>query len=191
VFYSLKEEFSQDLQAQITQIRQDYNTDKAELDKYLSRPDEAQYQQILQEKSELEEQLLLQREEQTQIEEVKQLMMKEYEANLEDEKSNFDSQILSQTEKLQKELDLERSKFEEQILSQRDQFESEFESKLEDELIGDTTGDLRRLLVSLSCANRELDDSFHLDEDKIAADVAMLMSVGLYRMTRVIAVSID
>lgn len=57
----------------------------------------------------------------------------------------------------------------------KEAYERLYEKSLEDALVGETTGDFRRLLVSLSCAAR---DEMGMDRDKVAEDAQALFDAG-------------
>ncbi|XP_026468259.1 annexin B11-like isoform X2 [Ctenocephalides felis] len=58
----------------------------------------------------------------------------------------------------------------------RNAYESTYGKSLEDELIGETSGNFRRLMVSLCNANR--DESIEVDEDAAMVDAQQLLQAG-------------
>ena len=55
---------------------------------------------------------------------------------------------------------------------------SVYGSTLEDDLMGDTSGNFKRLMVSLCCANR--DESFDVDPSAVTEDVSELLQAGSF-----------
>lgn len=93
---SLQVDYAKDLEAQVSAVREDYARDKAQLEAYISQPDESQLQQLEQEKAELEEKLFEhQVEMEHRLEETRTKLREELEASKEEEilklKSKFDS----------------------------------------------------------------------------------------------------
>jgi len=62
-----------------------------------------------------------------------------------------------------------------EIADIKEAYERLYEKSLEDALVGETSGDFRRLLVSLSCGAR---DEFEIDRDKVAEDAQSLFDAG-------------
>lgn len=58
----------------------------------------------------------------------------------------------------------------------KEMYEEKHGSPLEDGLVGETTGDFRRLLVSLSCGAR--DETPYVNRDKVGEDAAALFAAG-------------
>ncbi|XP_043270097.1 annexin B9-like [Venturia canescens] len=58
-------------------------------------------------------------------------------------------------------------------------YQAMYGRSLEDDLMDDTSGNFKRLMVSLCCANR--DESFEVDPDAVATDVRNLLQAGELR----------
>lgn len=112
--YRLQDEFSKDLQAQVVKLKEEYEQDKAELEEYLSRPDAA-FQELQEEKSELEEKLIHQRE--------------ELELQFEKEKSALKEEMdvtLTNTELVLRELEKQKAEMQNQFQLQQEDMRTQF-----------------------------------------------------------------
>ncbi|XP_033734383.1 ninein-like protein isoform X3 [Pecten maximus] len=146
IIKSLKSEYTKDLETQIAAVREDYARDKAQLEAYISQPDESQLQQLEQEKAELEEKLFEHQEEmEHRLEEARTKLRAELEDSREEEilklKTKFESDCKSiRTEmgmnsqndfhKLQLQFEEEKSKLRTDFESARDEDKSEFDMQI-------------------------------------------------------------
>ncbi|XP_021369452.1 ninein-like protein isoform X3 [Mizuhopecten yessoensis] len=130
---SLQVEYAQDLEVQVTAVQEDYARDKAELEAYITNPNESQLQQLEQEKAELEEKLFEHQEEmEHRIEEARTRLREELEATKEEEILKLKSQFENESAKMRTDINVNSQndihrlevKFEEEKTKLRVDFES-------------------------------------------------------------------
>ncbi|XP_060081776.1 ninein-like protein [Ylistrum balloti] len=135
---SLQADYARDLEAQVNAVREDYARDKAELESYISQPDESQLQQLEQEKAELEEKLFEHQEElEHRLSEERTKLIEELEVTKENEIQKLKSRFENDCVNIRTEMDISKQddihKLQAKHEEEKNKLRIDFESAREDD----------------------------------------------------------